>query len=116
MAAVTQLVRIARSAAVGGQQVTERLAQALGCSPAEAERAKLAGRTPDAVKGGDDAALTPREQTALDLLSDRPAHVDEISRTMGLEAHSALGLLLVLEAKGLARSMPGKFYIRETRI
>jgi DNA processing protein len=58
--------------------------------------------------------LTREEQKLVDLLSDRPAHVDELSRSLGMEAHVTLGLLLMLEARGLARSMPGKFYVKET--
>jgi len=64
--------------------------------------------------GPGDAGLKAEEQTAMDLLSDKPVHVDEISRTLGMEAHLTLGILLTLEAKGLARSMPGKFYVKET--
>lgn len=58
--------------------------------------------------------LTGDEERLMDLLSDKPVHVDEISRSLGMEARVALGLLLVLEARGLARSMPGKFYVKET--
>ncbi len=64
--------------------------------------------------GRSDTGLTAEEQTAMDLLSDKPVHVDEVSRSLGMEAHLTLGLLLTLEAKGLARSMPGKFYVKET--
>jgi DNA processing protein len=55
------------------------------------------------------------EQRILDLLSGAPAHVDELCRAAGLGMQEALGLLLSLEARGLVRSMPGKFYTRETR-
>jgi len=58
--------------------------------------------------------LTEEEQKLMDLLSDRPAHVDELSRSLGMEARVILGLLFMLEARGLARSMPGKFYVKET--
>jgi DNA processing protein len=58
--------------------------------------------------------LSPDEQAAMELLSDMPAHVDEISRTLGIEPGLTLGLMLTLEARGLARSMPGKFYVKET--
>jgi DNA processing protein len=59
-------------------------------------------------------SLTGDEERVMDLLSDRPVHVDEISRSLGMETRLTLSLLLVLEARGLARSMPGKFYVKET--
>jgi DNA processing protein len=58
-------------------------------------------------------ALNSEEQQVMDLLSDVPAHVDEISRSLGLESRDTLTLLLALETKGLVRSMPGKLYVRE---
>ena len=56
---------------------------------------------------------TADESRIIDLLSDAPLHVDEISRHLGMEAGLVLGLLLSIETKGLARSLPGKFYVRE---
>jgi len=58
--------------------------------------------------------LNEEEEKLMDMLSDRPAHVDEISRSLGMEARLTLGLLFTLEARGLVRSMPGKFYVKET--
>jgi DNA processing protein len=57
--------------------------------------------------------LTSDEERVMSLLSDAPAHVDEISRILNLESRQILGLLLALETRGLVRSMPGKFYVRE---
>lgn len=54
---------------------------------------------------------TPDEARIIELLSDGPIHVDEISRHLGMEAGLVLGLLLSMETKGLARSLPGKFYV-----
>ncbi|MFH1312798.1 MAG: DNA-processing protein DprA [Candidatus Eisenbacteria bacterium] len=60
--------------------------------------------------------LTPDEEKVIGLLSDAPAHVDEISRSLDLESRQTLSLLLVLETRGLVRSMPGKFYVREAQL
>ena len=61
-------------------------------------------------------ALTPDEERVIDLLSDAPAHVDEISRNLELESRQTLNILLALETRGLVRSMPGKFYVKEPTV
>jgi DNA processing protein len=58
-------------------------------------------------------SLTADEERVMGLLSDAPAHVDEISRVLELESRQILSLLLALETRGLVRSMPGKFYVKE---
>lgn len=58
--------------------------------------------------------LTSEESKVMALLSSAPTHVDEISRGLDLESHQALNVLLALETRGLVRSMPGKFYVKET--
>ncbi len=76
---------------------------------------ELPGSGRESLSSGTGAGgLTPEEEKLLDMLSDKPVHVDEISRSLGMEARITLGLLLLLEARGLARSMPGKFYVKET--
>jgi DNA processing protein len=57
--------------------------------------------------------LTPEEERLLGLLSAAPVHVDEISRGLSLESHEVLSMLLSLETRGLVRSVPGKFYVRD---
>lgn len=52
------------------------------------------------------------EGELMDLLSDVPAHVDEISGNIGLGTGDLLGLLLTMETRGLVKSLPGKFYVR----
>lgn len=52
------------------------------------------------------------EGNLMDLLSDIPTHVDEISDNIGLETGQLLGLLLTLETRGLVKSLPGKFYVK----
>lgn len=46
------------------------------------------------------------------LLEGEPKHVDEIIRRLGLNPAEALGRLLDLELKGLARQLPGQCYVR----
>jgi len=57
--------------------------------------------------------LAPDEARVVALLSDAPAHVDEVSRELNLAPHAVLGLLVCLETRGLVRALPGKFYVRE---
>jgi DNA processing protein len=57
--------------------------------------------------------LQREEQDVIDLLSDKPVHVDEISRALGSEAQVTLRVLFTLETRGLVVSLPGKFYVRE---
>jgi len=57
--------------------------------------------------------LAGDEARVVRLLSDAPAHVDEVSRHLGMKPQAVLGLLLVLEARGLVRSLPGKYYVSE---
>ena len=52
------------------------------------------------------------EGRVMELLSDVPAHVDDISLIMGLGTGELLGLLLSMETRGLVKSLPGKFYVR----
>lgn len=52
------------------------------------------------------------EGRVMDLLSDVPTHVDDISVNMGIDTGEVLGLLLTMETRGLVKSLPGKFYVR----
>jgi len=58
----------------------------------------------------------PREESILELLSAAPVHVDEICRNLDLESRDVINVLFSLETKGLAKCMPGKFYVREGSI
>jgi DNA processing protein len=40
-------------------------------------------------------------------------HVDEICEGLGIPMANLLSLLLQLEIKGLARQLPGKFFVKE---
>lgn len=57
--------------------------------------------------------LSEAEGKVAGLLSGLPLHVDEVSRHLGMQSSAVLCVLLSLETKGLARSLPGKFYVRE---
>ena len=81
--------------------ILEDLASDLRWSAPEGIQPSL-GLTPEA---------TPEELRIVELLSAAPIHVDEISRHLGMAAGVVLGLLLSMETKGLAKSLPGKFYI-----
>jgi len=61
-------------------------------------------------------ASGPEEESVLDLLSAAPVHVDEICRNLDLESRDVISVLLSLETKGLVKSMPGKFYVREVSV
>ena len=52
------------------------------------------------------------EGELMDLLSEVPTHVNEISGSIGLGTGDLLGLLLTMETRGLVKSLPGKFYVR----
>jgi DNA processing protein len=60
---------------------------------------------------GGAADLGAEEKSVLALLSDAPAHVDEVSRSLAIGSHRVLTVLLSLETRGLVRSLPGKFYV-----
>ena len=56
--------------------------------------------------------LTPGERELLALLGPEPAHVDALTSSSGRPVHHLLADLLGLEMKGLARQLPGKYFIR----
>jgi DNA processing protein len=75
-----------------------------------------AAKTPETGKAPglfDLPELTREEERVVGLLSDAPVHIDEISRDLRLGSRDLLRLLLTLETRGVVRTMPGKFYIRE---
>jgi DNA processing protein len=64
----------------------------------------------------EETQLSREESEVVELLSNAPVHVDEISRALGVEAGRALSLLFELEARGVVKSMPGKFYVKQAGI
>ncbi|MFA5185129.1 MAG: DNA-processing protein DprA [Patescibacteria group bacterium] len=63
---------------------------------------------------GPAAPTTGEEQEVLEAL-DRPLHVDDIGRALGLEAASLAGLLVTLELKGWIKNEGGQMYSRTLR-
>jgi DNA processing protein len=65
---------------------------------------------------GEVAALAARlpepGRSVLSALGDGPRHVDDLSRSAGLEPAVALGILLELELAGLVLQLPGKRFGR----
>jgi DNA processing protein len=59
-------------------------------------------------------APDPAEECVLKVLSAAPVHVDEICRNLDLDSRDVISVLFSLETRGLVRSMPGKFYVRES--
>lgn len=58
-------------------------------------------------------SLTPRESIIIELLSEKPIHIDNIIQSSQLKSADVLNTLLTLELNGLIRQMPGKTYVRE---
>ncbi len=73
---------------------------------------QMVNRSPD-VDICQEQHLDKIEKGILDLLSDVPVHIDEIVRESQLEMQEVLAAIFSLESKGLIRSMPGKFFVRE---
>jgi DNA processing protein len=58
-------------------------------------------------------AITPDEECILRFLSSEPRHIDVIMNEARLAAGKLSGILITLELKGLAKQLPGKYYVRE---
>ncbi len=69
-------------------------------SPRTGEAAAFAARLPEPGR------------SVLSALADGPRHVDDLSRSAGIEPAAALGILLELELAGLVRQLPGKRFGR----
>ncbi|MGD8277395.1 MAG: DNA-processing protein DprA [Gemmatimonadota bacterium] len=80
----------------------EDVLEAIGILPAPASR--------DAIASG--AGLGEPGRTVLSALGDGPRHVDDLSRSAGLDPAAVLGTLLELELAGLVRQFPGKRFGR----
>lgn len=57
--------------------------------------------------------LTAEEETVYRLLSLEPVHLDELIDRSRMSAQEVLAGLMFLEIKGLARQLPGKFYVKK---
>ncbi len=58
-------------------------------------------------------ALTPDEECVLGCITSEPRHIDVIMNGSRLAAGRLSGVLITLELKGLAKQLPGKYYVRE---
>jgi DNA processing protein len=57
--------------------------------------------------------LTQEEEAVFRHITNEPKHIDMIMTESGATAGKISGLLITLELKGLARQLPGKFFVRE---
>lgn len=58
------------------------------------------------------AELPEEQQRVLSALTREPQHVDVLARKLTMDTGQLLTVLLQLEFQGLARQLPGKFYVR----
>jgi len=57
--------------------------------------------------------LTPDEASVFKVLTDEPKHIDVIMAASGSAPGRLSGVLITLELKGLAKQLPGKYFVRE---
>jgi len=57
--------------------------------------------------------LTREESTVLCCITNEPKHIDIIMNESGSPAGKLSGVLIDLEIKGLAKQLPGKYFIRD---
>jgi len=71
-----------------------------------------AGFRPPERAVGTAPAMNPREKLLYTLLGTDPIHVDSLAQQSGLPVQHLMVDLLGLEMKGVARQLPGKYFIR----
>ena len=71
---------------------------------------------PSAEEPGPREAIGAEEKRLLELLTDRPLHIDVICERSGLDAAGALVALLSLEFKGYVRQLAGKHFVRSSSL
>lgn len=70
-----------------------------------------AGRQAETRDGtGPPEDLTAEQARVYDALDPYPAHLDELSERLGMDAGTLLSILLHLEIKGMVVQMPGKYF------
>ncbi len=62
-------------------------------------------------KHADHSQLSIEEGKIISCLTKEPKHIDEISAQSKLSSQEALGMLSILEIKGLVKQLPGKYFI-----
>lgn len=64
----------------------------------------------------DDFSLNPNEISVLESINNNPTHVDSLLEISKLEISELLVILLNLEFNDLIKQLPGKYYIRNTKV
>jgi DNA processing protein len=59
----------------------------------------------------DHSQLSSDQVKVISCLTKEPKHVDRISSESGTNSHETLGILAVLEIKGMAKQLPGKYFV-----
>jgi DNA processing protein len=65
---------------------------------------------PREASGSEPAALDAQETAIVNLLQDRPLHIDQLSRQLNCPVQELLANLLTLELKGIIIGRPGQHY------
>jgi DNA processing protein len=60
-------------------------------------------------------SLTPEEKSVLECITNEPKHIDIIMNECRSTAGRLSGVLINLELKGLAKQLPGKYFVREEK-
>lgn len=72
---------------------------------------QIANRAIDVMNSAE-TYLDQAEKDVLELFSEVPIHIDEITRASQMEMRKVIEVLFSLESKGLVKSLPGKFFVR----
>ncbi len=59
--------------------------------------------------------LSSKEKSIVDLLSDQPVHIDELTQLCHMSAAEISVLLLTLEIKRIIKQLPGKYYVHDNQ-
>ncbi len=73
----------------------------------------IGGYVPAPQPGRPLPVLDPDEAAVLERLGAEPKHIDVLGSESGLAAGSLGGVLMTLELKGLAKQLPGKYFVRD---
>ena len=57
--------------------------------------------------------LREEESSVLEIVRDEDAHLDEIAKILNFDTKKLLGLLTLMEIRGLIKKLPGNFYARK---
>jgi DNA processing protein len=85
---------------------TEDILAGLGVKPSSACRITATRSVP---------SLTLDETAVLKCITNEPKHIDALMNESSIAAGALSGVLINLELKGLAKQLPGKYFVREDR-